>query len=110
MKMRDDVDPYFWIKQTASALDHLYKDKKNVVVTDVRMLIEQDYPRKNFNNFFLVEVRRDFVTEGKEARTQVDIAHMTIDYRLNNNGSIKNLRDNVEKMLKDLNFFKIKHD
>lgn len=104
MKMRDNVDPHFWIKQTAPSLERLLKEKKDIVVTDVRMLAEQDYLRNNFDNFFLVEVKRDYVTEGKDALTQIEIIDMDIDYTLDNNGSIENLQNNVGIMLRNFNF------
>jgi dephospho-CoA kinase len=102
MKMRDEVDPYFWIKQTIPALNTYIKQRRPIVVTDVRMLIEHDYLRQNYNDFVLVQVMRDSVTKGKDARTQVEIQDMTIDYKLDNNGSIEDLHSNVVKMLKDL--------
>ena len=100
MKIRNEVDQLYWIKRTGPVIDRLIKEEKPVVITDVRMLAEEKYLRENFNNFYLVEIKRDNVTKGRDAPTQVEIVQMNIDYVLDNNGTMDELSNNVEKMLK----------
>jgi len=108
--------PRIFEKRDTLLKDIKTKDPKAIVIVDVPLLFELSL-NKNFGKIILVYVSRDVQIERaiqrgvltkeeveKRLKAQIPIDEKTLlsDYIINNEGSLKNTRDQVRKVIREL--------
>ena len=108
--------PRIFEKQDTLLKDIKTKDPKAIVIVDVPLLFELSLHKK-FDKIILVYVSRDvqieratkrdaFLKEEVEKRLKVQIniekKRLLADYIINNEGSLKNTKDQVRKVIREL--------
>ena len=91
-----DLDPDFWLRIAAEKIGVMMDARRNVVVTDVRFPNEADYIKRHG---FLIRVIRPGLdhTDTHESETALD--DYPHDAYLINDGSVQDLRDQVDCLL-----------
>ena len=93
---RNNVHENFWV----NALFADYKDDDNWIITDVRFLNEVYKIGEKFNSF-TVRVNRDGLEKPyKEHRSEKELDNYDFHYVIDNNGTLEELREKVEALLK----------
>jgi len=114
--MEGFTHPRIFEKKDTLLKDIKKKDPKAIVIVDVPLLFELSL-NKNFDKIILVYVSRDvqieraikrdaFLKEEVEirlkAQTPIEKKTLLSDYIINNEGSLKNTRDQVRKVIHEL--------
>jgi dephospho-CoA kinase len=110
------IHPRIFEKRDTLLKDIKTKDPKAIVIVDVPLLFELSL-NKNFGKIILVYVSRDVqieraikrdallkeeVEKRLKAQINIDKKKLLSDYIINNEGSLKNTRDQVRKVIHEL--------
>lgn len=99
-----DLDQDAWVNYVKRKIAETYADKDfNIVISDTRYLNELNFGKDWFGK--IIRISRDvnytpnerFIIENSVSETQLD--NIEFDYYLDNNGSIEDLHESIDKMM-----------
>lgn len=91
-----DLDPDFWLRIAAEKIGVMMDARRDVVVTDVRFPNEADYIKRHG---FLIRVIRPGLDHADAHESETALDDYPHDAYLINDGSVQDLRDQVDCLL-----------
>jgi dephospho-CoA kinase len=105
--IRNQIDEYLFIKRTIEDLKVFSFFYKYIVISDARFDYEIEMIKENFKDTIVINVFRDnFVSELTEKqlkhRTENSINYDNCDYKIENSGTIDELKEKIFKILEEV--------
>ena len=94
---RNNIQDDIWIK----ILENKIKNDKKYVITDLRYVNENEFI--NRNNGIKIRVKRNILSNDTHESEQY-VNMLDVDYEIDNNGTLEELYEKVDKILLEKNF------
>ena len=107
--IRKEIDELFFVKRIIGDIKVYSYYYDIITISDCRVKVEIDVPRKEFDNICAVKITRpDFdnglTEEQKQHFTEIDLDdYDKFDYEIVNDGTLDDLKNKVEKFIGDIN-------
>ncbi len=101
--IRQQIDSDFFIKRVDEDIKVYSKFFDIITISDVRLIDEIEYFRKNYDSMISIHIKRDLekTKENSVHQTEIELDNYNkFDYVIDNNGSLKELEDKVNEILK----------
>ena len=99
--MRTTFGQNFWCEQIFGKINEVIKEGKNVIISDVRFINEQEYFKSKFDNVKCVMIKRKAVEKEPNHESE-NTSQLHYDFEINNDGTMEEFKTTINNVVSEL--------
>ena len=99
--MRTTFGQNFWCEQILPKINESIKEHKNVIISDVRFINEQEYFKSKFDNVKCVMIKRKAIEKEPKHESE-NTSQLHYDFEINNDGTMEEFKARINDIVSEI--------